>query len=223
MTFLCRSGHLRRPALLPHQVVSPALAAAGEVLTMGDQALVQLGLQGFVWIVGVPHRAPCHRCGSDASVRFCPLLSVQPSERPLRGPAATGGAGWWRERAAAGRCCWSVDRLPGRRPEQGPIPRGPSLWGLPLWGLAPALVRDLDPLLAGESGEPALVLSTDSVRAELFGDAAVQGPWHEISAQFLRRPAEAVAAGRPVIIDATHARRPCWNGPWGANGRSRRR
>ncbi len=83
--------------------------------------------------------------------------------------------------------------------------------------------RDLDPLLAGESGEPALVLSTDSVRAELFGDAAVQGPWHEISAQFLPRPAEAVAAGRPVIIDATHARRPSWNGPWGANGRSRRR
>ena len=32
------------------------------------------------------------------------LLPLQPRQRPLRGPAATGGAGWWRERAAAGRC-----------------------------------------------------------------------------------------------------------------------
>ncbi|WP_341886349.1 hypothetical protein [Synechococcus sp. UW140] len=37
-----RSGHLRRPALLPHLVVSPTLAAAGEVLTVSDQTLVQL-------------------------------------------------------------------------------------------------------------------------------------------------------------------------------------
>ena len=37
-----RSGHLGRPAPLPHHVVRPALAAAGEVLAMGDQALVQL-------------------------------------------------------------------------------------------------------------------------------------------------------------------------------------
>ena len=37
-----RSGHLRRPAPLPHHVVRPALAAAGEVLAMGDQALLQL-------------------------------------------------------------------------------------------------------------------------------------------------------------------------------------
>ena len=36
------SGHLRRPAVLAHHVVSPPLAAAGEVLAMGDQALVQL-------------------------------------------------------------------------------------------------------------------------------------------------------------------------------------
>ena len=70
------------------------------------------------------------------------------------------------------------------------------------------LARDLVPLLAGESSEPALVLSTDAIRAELFGDAAVQGPWDEISALLLRRLDEAVAAGRPVIIDATHARRP---------------
>lgn len=70
------------------------------------------------------------------------------------------------------------------------------------------MARDLAPLLKGDTGEPGLVLSTDAIRAELFGDAAVQGPWDEISALLLRRLHEAVAAGRPVIIDATHARRP---------------
>jgi hypothetical protein len=36
------SGHLRRPALAPGHVISPTLAAAGQVLAMGDQPLVQL-------------------------------------------------------------------------------------------------------------------------------------------------------------------------------------
>ena len=75
------------------------------------------------------------------------------------------------------------------------------------------LARDLAPLLQGDSDEPALVLSTDAIRAELFGDAAVQGPWGEISALLLLRLHEAVAAGRQVIIDATHARRP-WRLPY---------
>ena len=70
------------------------------------------------------------------------------------------------------------------------------------------LARDLAPLLQDASGQPALVLSTDAIRAELFGDASVQGPWDEIRALLLRRLDEAVAARRPVIIDATHARRP---------------
>ncbi|MFN5698408.1 MAG: AAA family ATPase [Cyanobacteriota bacterium] len=54
----------------------------------------------------------------------------------------------------------------------------------------------------------AVVLSTDVVRAELFGDAAVQGPWRDIEAQLHQRIRESVAAGIPVIVDATHARRP---------------
>jgi len=66
----------------------------------------------------------------------------------------------------------------------------------------------LAPLAAGESGEPALVLSTDAIRQELFGDAAVQGPWDEIRTVLQERLQAAIAAGRPVIIDATHARRP---------------
>jgi len=68
--------------------------------------------------------------------------------------------------------------------------------------------RDLAPLLQRDPDEPALVLSTDAIRAELFGDASVQGPWDEIRTVMLRRLEEAVAAGRPVIVDATHARRP---------------
>ncbi|MEB3255696.1 MAG: AAA family ATPase, partial [Synechococcaceae cyanobacterium] len=53
----------------------------------------------------------------------------------------------------------------------------------------------------------AVVLSTDRLRAELFGDAAVQGPWREIEALLHQRIRESVAAGVAVIVDATHARR----------------
>ena len=52
------------------------------------------------------------------------------------------------------------------------------------------------------------VLSTDRLRRELFGDAAVQGPWRDIEALLHQRIQQSVAAGIPVIVDATHARRP---------------
>jgi hypothetical protein len=61
-------------------------------------------------------------------------------------------------------------------------------------------------VLAQLSG--AVVLSTDGVRAEVFGDAAVQGPWRDIEALLHQRIRDSVAAGVPVIVDATHARRP---------------
>ena len=70
------------------------------------------------------------------------------------------------------------------------------------------LAHKLSPLLRGPKGEPGLVLSTDVIRAELFGDAAVQGPWPQIRERLQERLLEAVAADIPVIIDATHARRP---------------
>jgi predicted kinase len=54
----------------------------------------------------------------------------------------------------------------------------------------------------------AVVLSTDGLRGEIFGDAAVQGPWRDIEALLHQRIRETVAAGVPVIVDATHARRP---------------
>jgi predicted kinase len=70
------------------------------------------------------------------------------------------------------------------------------------------LAHQLAPLLQVENGEPGVVLSTDAIREELFGDAAVQGPWEEIRALLLQRLHAAVVAGTPVVIDATHARRP---------------
>jgi predicted kinase len=54
----------------------------------------------------------------------------------------------------------------------------------------------------------AVVLSMDRLRGELFGDPAVQGPWHEIETLLHQRIRDAVSAGTPVILDATHARRP---------------
>ena len=123
-------------------------------------------------------------------------------------------------------------RLPGPLPqlEAGP-PFGPSKENLAIaWSLdqnrimtvstlrchlligAPGsgkttLAHRLAPLLQGPQGEPGLILSTDVIRAELYGDAAVQGPWDEIRSVMLERLNGAVAAGTPVIIDATHARR----------------
>ncbi|WP_322757421.1 AAA family ATPase [Synechococcus sp. CBW1107] len=69
------------------------------------------------------------------------------------------------------------------------------------------LARALAPLLSGPGQPPAVVLSTDAIRAEVFGDAAVQGPWGDIQQRLHQRLQEAVANGSPVIVDATHARR----------------
>ncbi len=70
------------------------------------------------------------------------------------------------------------------------------------------LARALAPLLSGPGEPAALVLSTDAIRAEIFGDAAVQGPWSTIQQLLHKRIQAAVADGVPVIVDATHARRP---------------
>ena len=67
--------------------------------------------------------------------------------------------------------------------------------------------RALAPLLSGSAGQSAVVLSTDAIRAEVFGDAAVQGPWGDIQQRLHQRLIGAVAAGMPVIVDATHAER----------------
>ena len=69
------------------------------------------------------------------------------------------------------------------------------------------LAKALAPLLTAPDEPPAQVLSTDAIRAEVFGDAAVQGPWMDIQQRLHQRIQECVAAGIPVIVDATHARR----------------
>ena len=81
------------------------------------------------------------------------------------------------------------------------------LIGAPGSGKTP-LAHHLAPLLVGEHGKAGLV-SSDAIRAELFGAAAEQGPWHESCSVLVQRLKQAVAAGSPVIIDATNdARRP---------------
>ncbi|MCP9829306.1 AAA family ATPase [Synechococcus sp. L2F] len=70
------------------------------------------------------------------------------------------------------------------------------------------LAHQLAPLLSEPGASPVLVLSTDRIRCEVFGDAAVQGPWSDIRERLLEELRQEVRAGRPVILDATHARRP---------------
>jgi len=50
--------------------------------------------------------------------------------------------------------------------------------------------------------ENAFVISGDEVRAELYGDGAVQGPWTQIHDRIEELVSEAV--GTPVILDGTH-------------------
>jgi predicted kinase len=92
-----------------------------------------------------------------------------------------------------------------RRPATAPL-RCHLLIGQPASGKS-TLARCLAPLLSTPGAPPARVLSTDRIRQELFGDAAVQGPWIEIEQRLHQHIQEAVAAGIPVIVDATHARR----------------
>lgn len=50
----------------------------------------------------------------------------------------------------------------------------------------------------------AVVVSGDNVRAELYGDAAIQGNWPEIQARMVDLIREASQEGKDVVIDGTH-------------------
>jgi predicted kinase/predicted DNA-binding transcriptional regulator YafY len=52
------------------------------------------------------------------------------------------------------------------------------------------------------------VVSTDKIRAELFGDEQIQSNWQTIEAEVLNRVKQAIIAGHSVIYDATNAKRP---------------
>ena len=72
----------------------------------------------------------------------------------------------------------------------------PTRLGLPRCSGKTTPARVLAPLLPAPGEPPAELLSTDVIRAELFGDAAVQGPWIDTEAQLHQRLLESVAAGR---------------------------
>ncbi len=53
----------------------------------------------------------------------------------------------------------------------------------------------------------AKIVSTDAVRALLFGDESIQGNWSLIEAKVLSQMREAFTVGQPVIYDATNVKR----------------
>jgi predicted kinase len=52
-----------------------------------------------------------------------------------------------------------------------------------------------------------VVISTDTIRHELFGDEQIQGSWELIEAEIIARLEKAVVSGKSVIYDATNAKR----------------
>ena len=52
--------------------------------------------------------------------------------------------------------------------------------------------------------ENAVIISGDDIRAELYGNAAIQGQWVEIHDRIEALVSESV--GKPVILDGTHYR-----------------
>ena len=51
------------------------------------------------------------------------------------------------------------------------------------------------------------IVSTDTIRRELFGDESIQGDWSLIEQKVLAQIWEALSAEQPVIYDATNAKR----------------
>ena len=97
------------------------------------------------------------------------------------------------------------DREPKSQPQK-PL-RCHLLIGPPASGKS-TLAGHLASLVSSPGGAEAVVISTDDLRAELFGEASIQGPWPEIEALLHKKIREAIVYGHPVIVDATHVRRP---------------
>ncbi|WP_235620761.1 AAA family ATPase [Halothece sp. PCC 7418] len=51
------------------------------------------------------------------------------------------------------------------------------------------------------------IISTDQIRAKLFGDETIQGNWSQVEAQVYAAIDQALQAGIPIIYDATNAKR----------------
>ncbi len=52
------------------------------------------------------------------------------------------------------------------------------------------------------------IVSTDNIRAKLFGSEEIQGNWPAVEAEVLTQVKQAILSGHSVIYDATNARRP---------------
>ncbi|MBD2654606.1 WYL domain-containing protein [Synechocystis sp. FACHB-383] len=52
------------------------------------------------------------------------------------------------------------------------------------------------------------IISTDKVRAQLFGDESIQGNWQQIEDEIFRQIKEHIDSNHSVIYDATNAKRP---------------
>lgn len=57
------------------------------------------------------------------------------------------------------------------------------------------------------------ILSTDNIRAELYGDETIQGDWQEIETLALHQAQAALKAGQTIIYDATNIKR-VWRFNW---------
>ena len=58
-----------------------------------------------------------------------------------------------------------------------------------------------------------VIVSTDSIRKELFGDESIQGNWSQVEAITISSTQRAIATGKLVIYDATNAKR-AWRLNW---------
>ncbi len=52
-----------------------------------------------------------------------------------------------------------------------------------------------------------LIISTDRIREQLYGEEIIQGNWLEIEEEVLREMERAIASSQPIIYDATNAYR----------------
>jgi len=52
-----------------------------------------------------------------------------------------------------------------------------------------------------------LIISTDRIREQLYGEEIIQGNWSEIEGEVLREMERAIASSQPIIYDATNAYR----------------
>ena len=125
-----RNLHLQA---LPQHVVRPALAAAGEVLAMGDQALMQLtGEQRDAVDPGVVAESNSRTCRPGdygwSGVRPDPTRASPRTPLGARAPDGRAGPAAWQPQQAYIRTSDRSALAPGRRidPSRGPTTGGPQ-------------------------------------------------------------------------------------------------